>query len=170
MGSIHSTNALRSTNTPLDSSRQQRLCFWALESEERSDLGTVWRVFASLRKHSTYWVMRNSHGNLQFLQIKEMFKVRSVWVAWAWGVWEVHISLQFLGENIHLCLSVIKWLIHRFSSKQIRLNYFSWFPSFLALSDKEKNISGNSAEIAGGRGFRLFSTLEVIYYSLNKDI
>lgn len=40
----------RGTNTPLDSSRQRHLRFRALESEEKRHLGTVWRVFASLKE------------------------------------------------------------------------------------------------------------------------
>lgn len=123
-------NFRRSTNTPLDSSRRQRLCFRALDCEGKCNPGTVWRVFASLRKHSTNWVMQSSQGEFT----------------------------DFTDQGVN--------------QSQIRLPDFFHFWNCLTQEKKIMNLWGNFSNHTlcdpGGKSFPVFSTLEMIYYSLNK--
>lgn len=145
--------ASRHTNTLRDYSQQQRLSSAVPESEERSCTEGV----CVTEKILNQLIMRNSRGDLHMPKIKELFKVKSFELPerrWGEGSWGVHISLQLLSESENM-----KSSIRCFSSKQIRLNDFSWFPWFWIWQRKKKSAKNFSYHMQHG----------VIYDSLCKS-
>lgn len=140
--------ASRHTNTLCDSSQQQHP-----ESEEWSCMEGVCVIERILNQ----LIMKNSQCDLHMPKIKELFKVKSSELPErrrGEGSWGVHISLQLLLESKNM-----KSSIRCYSSKQMRLNDFSWYPWFEIWQRKRKIC---------GKTFSNHMKHGVIYDSLRK--
>lgn len=125
---------------------------WAHESEKRSSTGGACIVEKILKQ----LIMRNSQGDLHMPEIKELFKVKSFWAAWAAARWrELRSSHQF-------AITFRKWEHEIVDSLfQFKANKIKWFflvPLIWDLAEEKKNQKKN---------FSYHMQLGVIYDSLS---